>query len=380
MNKIFCASLAFLISVFILFESNTKNNSEWPEKENSLNIKFSEDLRIKSEDKNQNYLFFAQGVEADSSGNIYVMDSHDFKILKFDKNGNFLTAIGKKGQGPGEFEAPSNILIDNQDNMYVQDVMRMALVVFDRNGKFIKNIKGTGILYWTSRLFVAPDLSIICGYQPLTSIGEDNLYKISKFDRDLNFLSDIYERKGSIFIYRLITETGPFIMQAPRYTPSVIWTMSPKGQVYVGYNDSYHIMILSAKGKFINEIKRKCTPEKVLPDERQQILADYEKRSKDISKIIEIPRVKPCFQRLFIVENYLFVLIKRVGKNYYFDVFDENGMYVDETTLAFLPIINKSGFIYTLSFKFEGEIDPRNIIETEIIRYKIIRSSPKNRP
>ncbi len=100
------------------------------------------------------------------------------------------------------------------------------------------------------------------------------------------------------------------------------------------------------------------------------MLESYEKRFKDISKYIDFPKVKPPISRLYIVEDYLFVLRKRIGKEYFFDVFDKQGNYIDEIALEFFPMINKNNFIYTL--RFIGNIEKRDITDVEICRYKIL--------
>lgn len=358
------------ISVFIMFVSYGGQKAEWKSKSNLLKIKFVEDITISS--KGKDYSFYAVGVEADSEGNIYILDRYDFKVLKFDKEGKFICSIGKKGQGPGEFEIPGFMIIDNQDNLYVQDITRMLLVVFNRKGEFVGNIKSTGVLSYLTSVMIDPDLNIICGYQPISTEDDEQIYKISKFDRGFNHLSDIYARKG-VFITKIIRKGGGvFSFQAPRYTPEVIWTMDSDGRLYVSYNDSYNIKVLSGSGELISEINRKYKPEKVSDEERGQMLENYEKRYKNISKYIDIPKVKPPISRLYIVEDYLFVLKKRVGKEYFFDVFDKQGAYVDEIILDFLPIVNKNNFIYTL--KFIGDLEKRDIADIEVSRYKIVRN------
>ena len=37
----------------------------------------------------------------DSNGNVYVADTYDFRIQKFDSNGKFVTKWGKEGGQPG---------------------------------------------------------------------------------------------------------------------------------------------------------------------------------------------------------------------------------------------------------------------------------------
>ena len=64
------------------------------------------------------------GIEVDSDENMLVLDGGNTRIQKFDKEGNSLQTIGRKGQGPGEFAYPYGIYLDSADNIYVTDQMR----------------------------------------------------------------------------------------------------------------------------------------------------------------------------------------------------------------------------------------------------------------
>ena len=71
-------------------------------------------------------LGFASGVATDPSGNVYVADPNNFQIQKFDSNGNFLTAWGSHGSGDGQFAHPLNqypfgVATDAVGNVYVAD-------------------------------------------------------------------------------------------------------------------------------------------------------------------------------------------------------------------------------------------------------------------
>src|SRR5918996_546698 len=58
------------------------------------------------------------GVDIDSSGNVYVVDTGNFRVQKFDSNGKFITMWGSKGEGEGQFNFPWGVTIDSSNNVY----------------------------------------------------------------------------------------------------------------------------------------------------------------------------------------------------------------------------------------------------------------------
>ena len=59
------------------------------------------------------------------NGEIYVADGHgagtNDRIVKFSKDGKFITAWGKHGKGPGEFDTPHGIALDSTGRVYAAD-------------------------------------------------------------------------------------------------------------------------------------------------------------------------------------------------------------------------------------------------------------------
>jgi len=84
-------------------------------------------------------LFQWVGVASDSSCNIYVTDTMDYSLKKFDARGNLLKKTGNKGQGPGEFLAPRYLGISDQF-LYVTDQFKPEIQVFDKNLNYKRSI------------------------------------------------------------------------------------------------------------------------------------------------------------------------------------------------------------------------------------------------
>ena len=67
--------------------------------------------RLRSINKTQNQLRSVRRVAVDKDDNIYVSDSGNHCVYKFNKNGELLERVGKKGSGPGEFNFPRGVAV-----------------------------------------------------------------------------------------------------------------------------------------------------------------------------------------------------------------------------------------------------------------------------
>jgi len=92
-----------------------------------------------------------EGIAVDAQGNVYVADPANQRIEKFDSNGNFLSQLGSKGTGDGQFLNPADVTVDQQGNVYVTDAQQNVggqmnqISKFDSNGKFLWKWGETGL-------------------------------------------------------------------------------------------------------------------------------------------------------------------------------------------------------------------------------------------
>jgi hypothetical protein len=78
-------------------------------------------------------------IGADEAGNIYLCDFQACNIKKFSAEGQFLKIIGRKGQGPGEFNMPWWIAVTG-DRLFIYDMGNRRLCALTTNGEYIKSI------------------------------------------------------------------------------------------------------------------------------------------------------------------------------------------------------------------------------------------------
>ena len=70
----------------------------------------------------------------DPQGNIFVSDGYgDSRVVKYDKNGRFIKAVGTRGSGPVQFSTPHAISVDAKGLVYVADRGNSRIIVLDNN-------------------------------------------------------------------------------------------------------------------------------------------------------------------------------------------------------------------------------------------------------
>ncbi len=73
----------------------------------------------------------------DAAGNIFVSDGYgNSRVVKYDKNGRYITSVGSKGSEQGQLNLPHSIATDANGVVYVGDRSNKRIEVFDNDLKF----------------------------------------------------------------------------------------------------------------------------------------------------------------------------------------------------------------------------------------------------
>jgi tripartite motif-containing protein 71 len=158
----------------------------------------------------------------DSLGNVFVVDTNNNRIQKFDSVGKFLTKWGTKGDGEGQFQEASDIAIDRQDNIYVGDYQSSNVQKFDTNGNFLLRWKSPGNIYSVA---IDPDGNILVA---------DEAGRLRKFD-------------GSGI---LVSEIKP---KPVDNIPVELWNIAidHQGNIYIADYSGFRIVKLDSRGEFL---------------------------------------------------------------------------------------------------------------------------------
>jgi tripartite motif-containing protein 71 len=85
------------------------------------------------------------GIATDSSGDVYVADTGNDRVQKFDPSGAFLTKWGSNGTGNGQFNTPTDVATDEFGSVYVTELVNDRVQRFSSNGAFLGKWGAAGI-------------------------------------------------------------------------------------------------------------------------------------------------------------------------------------------------------------------------------------------
>lgn len=92
------------------------------------------------EPEDENYMFnFPISVAVDKDDNVFVLDSKESCIKKFNADGKYLTRFGRPGQGPGELDHP--MTIDCRQGKLLVASMASLFHLFELSGNYVKRFR-----------------------------------------------------------------------------------------------------------------------------------------------------------------------------------------------------------------------------------------------
>jgi DNA-binding beta-propeller fold protein YncE len=169
----------------------------------------------------------------DTQGNVYVIDLKNVRIQKFGSKGNYLTQWGTEGNGEGQFTHPFDIAIDQQNNIYISDIGSNMIQKFDKTGQFLLRWGKTG--YNDGEFSDVYSVAIAPGGNVLVT---DSTSRIQTFDSNGNFLSTIMPKpvdNQGVFLWNIAVDIQGNIYVAEWYGNRIV-KLDPDGKALAAWS------------------------------------------------------------------------------------------------------------------------------------------------
>jgi hypothetical protein len=360
--KSISVSSILLISTFMLLVSCGKEKAKWKgtiTEENGVTVvrnpkepmygedifNCREELSIGEKEGSEEYMF-SQVIDlgVDDEERIYILDFQEAQIKVFDKKGEYLRTIGKRGQGPGEIQRPMNLVITPGGQILVNDRGARFLHFFTLSGEYLRSVS-QATAFHLSRPKVDSKDNIVARYSVPGNVWS---FILKKFDSKLN---EIF----TIFSYEYLVTPG---VMTP-FPPQCYWEIAGDDSIIWGYGEKYEIQILHPDGRLIRKILKDYEPVKFTEEEKQKWVKDvYGEQGIP-------PDVKVSWRKYH--NAFGFMNIDDAGRiyvqtyektstesGYYYDVFDSEGKYIAKVPLKSQPLILKKSKLYTIEEDEKG--------------------------
>lgn len=130
-----------------------------------------------------------RGMATDAKGNLYVADSGNSRIQKFDPDGKFLIEFGKNGPDETNLKDPNGVVVDADGNVYVVDAGIHRMMKFNADGVFESGFDGEGTGFYGPRdMAIGPNKQIY--------IIDQGRARIAEFDPENKRYPRVWGTKG----------------------------------------------------------------------------------------------------------------------------------------------------------------------------------------
>lgn len=124
------------------------------------------------------------GIATDKLENVYIADYYNNCIKKYNSNGDFILEWGSAGSEVGKFDKPFGISTDNLNNVYVSDRENYRIQKFDSNGNFLLSFGSYG--YQNGQFYTPKGITV--DESGNIYVVDINLHRVQKFDSNGNFI------------------------------------------------------------------------------------------------------------------------------------------------------------------------------------------------
>lgn len=221
-----------------------------------------------------------------ANGDLFIVDKGNNRIVRFDREGKFVSKFGSYGTTAGLFSTPTSIAVDGSSKLWITDKINNRVQVFAEDGKSVKVIGGTATGTGDGQ-FNAPE--------GIAADGEGHIYvadtlnkRIQVFDEEGKFLTKFGSagsgtgqfseanaidvgRDGSIYVadwvanrvqkfnekYEYVLQFGSAGTGDGQFSHPDAVEADGRGSIFVGDQSNGRVQIFNEAGEYVTQFGAK---------------------------------------------------------------------------------------------------------------------------
>jgi hypothetical protein len=224
----------------------------------------------------------------DGEGRAYVVDEPPVSIKVFDSTGTFVRAIGRNGEGPGEYRQP-RIAVQHGE-IYVEDSRLRRISVFDTSGAFIRSFHAESNAGGSDGLAIDDSSRIwLRIYHP---DPPDEAITFVRYDTIGTLLDTLRLRQWHDPAVWVVEQGGGRATYSIPGGPWELASVTPAGAMLRGWSGAYTVAVQPSFADTALLISRDWAPVKIPEAERVE---RFEQFSGRVSRFLSPDVVKAAF-------------------------------------------------------------------------------------
>ncbi len=262
-----------------------------------------------TEGEDEYQLFRVVGARRLADGRIVVANWGSQELRFYDESGRYLNAVGKRGEGPGEFSSLGRMFVLG-DSLVVVDFRLLRVSLFTTGGSFIHSFN---LASTSGGLLPIPE-DVFSNGKLLVEHDRRRRARESGFTRDTVLLAT-YTLQGEFsdsvgwfpetetyFLVdgeRIASQPRPFGLESQKDVADNL--------LYFGSSDSYEIRVFTSQGTLQRIIRRPVAnpvlsreEARAYEDRLLERLPEMSPPFRELHRQIELPTTKPAYSRIIV--------------------------------------------------------------------------------
>jgi hypothetical protein len=332
-----------------------------------------------------------QNAKVDDKGRVFIPDRKRGFIAVFARDGRYLTSMGRKGKGPGEFDVIGNLRIGPK-YLYANDTFLQRINVFSLDllafshtilmnpskWEYIKKLRTFGS---TNHLFIGKNGRLLLQLGPnLPKLASTNAKQFEKYNQKDYYHYYWMNAHGKIRPLQILKQKAqrrvfttfrgrPTVFRLPIYSKPLL-AVSRDGVLFAARSENFLIKVYDANGNYIRSIH--YTYKKV-PLHRKTLIKRYDIYSYPTARLsavkhIKLPKAWPALHSIRLDDqNRLWVsTIVKNQKVYQWWVLNKEGKLLARFTwprdkpiqdiqnnALYVSVRNKEGVVRIVRYKIQ---------------------------
>ena len=243
-----------------------------------------------------------------AEGDIHAFDQQANQLRRYDAQGTFVTNVGRKGGGPGEYDRVNGLAVAPDGRVFLWDAGNARVTIYSPHGEPLTTYRMPGGFYTSNALMLDSAGRV---YTRVTIFGDDVskwrsvLVRYGEGGSPVDTLdAPSFDMPQQTIVAR---REGSTSQNNVPFAPTAQWTIGPDARFVYGRSDAYAIFRQLPDGKVLR-IERETDPVPVSAAEREEreASATWNMRRTDPAwrwNGPPIPDAKPYFTQIRVAQD-----------------------------------------------------------------------------